>query len=68
MNWDKIEQLLRIAEGSLKWGVPLRPIHDAAMKELHGHAHPPKPEAPKPEPVEEVEETESMPKRKLIDG
>lgn len=37
MNWDKIEQLLRIAEGSLLWP-KLKPIHDAAMEELEKHS------------------------------
>ena len=54
MNWDKIEQLLRVAEGAVKFGAPLRPIHDAAMKELHAHANPP---AQRPKPtIAELEE------------
>ena len=64
MNWDKIEQLLGIAESSVKWP-NLRPIHDAAMRELHAHAHPPKPEEPK---MVLEDEAEPKPKRKLIDG
>ena len=68
MNWDKIEQLLRVAEGAVKFGAPLRPIHDAAMKELHDHAHPPKPE-PKVEVEAEAEsEDNGKLKRRAIDG
>jgi len=37
MNWDKIEQLLKIAEGTLKWP-KLDRIHKQAMKELEEHA------------------------------
>ena len=67
MNWDKIEQLLKIAETSVKWP-NLRPIHDAAMKELHDHAHPPKPE-PKVEVEAEAEaEDNGKLKRRAIDG
>jgi hypothetical protein len=59
MNWDRIEQLLKIAESSVKWP-SLRPIHDAAMKELNHHAKQPRtpdishvPQEPEPEPKPE---------------
>jgi hypothetical protein len=67
MNWDKIEQLLNIAEGSLKFGTKTRPIHDAALKELEEHAKP-KPE-PKAIKAEESEpENNGKLKRRSIDG
>jgi len=80
MNWDKIEQLLKIAEGAVKFGAPLRPIHDAAMKELHEHANPLKhqPASILPghvthvsssEPIAEEPKAEAEPlKRRAIDG
>ena len=68
MNWDKIEQLLNIVESSIKHGTPLRPIHDAAMKELHEYAWP-KIEVPEPKVEAEVEsEDNGKLKRITIDG
>jgi hypothetical protein len=61
MNWDKIEQLLKIAEVSVKWP-SLRPIHDAAMKELGEHAMAPVPNSDVPEAEPE---TESLKRKKL---
>ena len=62
MNWDRIEQLLNIADKSRQWP-NLRRIHDAAIKTLEEAASVPEPVIPQ-EPrsikrkVAEPEETE----------
>ena len=42
MDWDKIEQLLNIADKAKNWP-NLKKIHDGAMEALMVHAEPPAP-------------------------
>jgi hypothetical protein len=53
MNWDKIEQLLKIAEATMKWPKLAR-IHQQSMKELEEHANKPIEEEKQPEPKRKV--------------
>ena len=67
MNWDKIEQLLRVAEGSLKFGSKFRTIHDAAIKALEQH-NVGTPEVPQEAQQPEQSEDNGKLKRRAIDG